>query len=610
MLTLVLVAAFAQPRASAQVQQTADNFGTEFITAFLPNFGGGGVLEVQLTSVSPVTVTVEYPIGSVTNSVAVSPGDISIITIPGAAQSWTPDGIASNLVRLTAPDDFAVYTVNRLQETSDAALALPVDVLNTEYIVSTYSGSVIVAQDRGSFVVFAPFNDTTVTITPSNNMAGGRVAGTPFSILLNAGQGYLAQSATNGPNGSLAGTIVTASRPVGVVNGNVCTNIPPVVGFCDHVYEVAQPVQTWGNDFLAYELPFRPNGVIYRIVAATDGTNVTLNGAPVVTLNRGEVFETPELTDGQRFQANNPIFVTQYMTGSDSPGTGGIGDPAMGNVVPFAQYQNTYTFSTVGGGQFAQNVVTIIASDADVGVLTLDGVAIPAGDYEPLTTGFSVTLQAITEGTHNTASPNPHGITVQGYNTDDSYLYAGGGSFSFINPTNDLIPPAAAVTGTCDPLAGTASDADSGVFNVELQNPTNLQITVDPFIPGDSPVAFTVDRPDQTAQASGTVVVSDGSGNSVSTFLSINTDCVPVVDVGSGITQSDDNDDDDTQVDIVPVAVTDDGTLVVDGVVVTELPATGETPRWRTPLLVMLVLLPVSITASISTRLVKRRRRL
>ena len=79
-----------------------------------------------------------------------------------AASSWPSGQIANNLVHAFASREFVAYMINLQTATSDAALALPVDVLNTDYVVidRTQAGT-------ARFTVFAPFDDTQVTFTPT-----------------------------------------------------------------------------------------------------------------------------------------------------------------------------------------------------------------------------------------------------------------------------------------------------------------------------------------------------------------------------------------------------------------------------------------------------------
>ena len=211
---------------------TLDNAGPEFIVGFLPNFDTS-IIELHLTGDFDTTVDIEYPIGTNIGTATVSPGNTTIVSVPSdAGEAWRDGVLLSNLVRASSTDgqEFIMYMVNRLSATSDAALALPVDALNTEYIVADYNPAF-----ESQILVYAVFDDTTVTITPNDRRTG-------VTIELNRGQGYL-QTSRN----TQTGYSVSSNRPVGVVNGNFCAEIPERVPNCDHIFEVAQPVQTWGK---------------------------------------------------------------------------------------------------------------------------------------------------------------------------------------------------------------------------------------------------------------------------------------------------------------------------------------------------------------------------
>jgi hypothetical protein len=531
--------------------QVLDNKGKDFIMAFMPNLGSPDI-ELHLTGDVSTMVTIEYPVNSptFTATVPVTPGNVTILSLPSAAASdWTIGAVDNNGVRAFAPDEFVCYMINRITFTSDAALALPVEVMNTEYIAVSYQGA-FHGSDRSEFVVIAGFDNTTVTITPSKNMKGGFSAGVPFSITLDRGEGFLAQSLLDvGPQADLTGTIISADRPVGLSNGNQCGNVPPGNTACDHLFEVAQPVQTWGNEVFVANLPNRPLGSVYRILASLDGTTISMDGTPIATRNRGEFFETGVLAGSHVFTGSNPIFVVQYMTGVTQSGTG-TGDPAVGNMIPSEQYLPSYTFSTVGGGQFAENFVTIIAANSDVGSMTLDGSIITAGSFTPIAgTTFSSAVIPLTSGTHTTASTNGHGITVEGVNFADSYIYPGGARFQFINPVGDANPPICAVTISGNTATGSATDnrpsedtnnngvldpgedlngngqidKDTGIFFVALNaGSSNLQLTVTPFVPGDPVVNYTVSLIDPNLTGTGTVTATDGAGNTCSAPIQLN----------------------------------------------------------------------------------------
>lgn len=541
LVAVLLVATFiaAQPADAA-----LDNKGKEFIMAFLRAFNSP-TLELHLTSDVATTVTVEYPIGTVISSVAVNPGAITIVPVPTAASMWANATVESRAVRATAADEFVCYMISRETYTSDAALALPVETFNTEYVVTTYNNR---ESGDAEFGVVAAFDNTTVTITPKAGLTSGQPAGVAFVVVLDKGEGYHVSGNAAGIGGDLSGSIVTADKPIGLTNGNRCTFVPPTTGYCDHVFEVAQPTQSWGKRVLMRNLPDRPSGTIYRIVASQNGTTVTRNGAPIGTINRGQFLEVGPTATDVVFESTNPIFVSQFMTGQASPGAT-TGDPAMGNGIPTDQFLRSYTFSAVGGGQFVLNFVTIVAASGDVGSLTLDGVAVPIASFTPIgATGFSAAIVPITSGTHSTSSTSPHGITVEGYNGYDSYLYPGGALFQFINPVGDANAPVCgelAADGYC--VSGTATDnrpsedvngnemldegedlndngqidVDAGIFFLELDGATNLTLNYGAFVPGAGSVPYTVCLTDNTIDGSGTLVVTDGAGNVCSTAVSI-----------------------------------------------------------------------------------------
>jgi hypothetical protein len=546
---LATLLAVAISAGSAALAADIDNKGTEFLMMFLRNTSGGpraDQVQLALTADTATSVTIEYPVGTPlpASPVIVNPGAITTVTLPVAASTgWILTGAQSNLVRATAPDEFVAYMINRRGASSDAALALPVDTMNTTYIVQTYSPRFVGSQ----FGVYSAIDGTTVTITPSNAIVG-HAAGVPFDIVLNAGQGFHAQSTSlDATLGDLSGTSITATRPVGVVNGNGCTQVPSGVTACDHIFEVAQPVQTWGTTIPVANLPLRTEGSIYRILASEDGTAVNLDGALIATLDRGKFAEVPVqingsgLPGGHLFVGSAPIFVTQFMPGIGFFGSTS-GDPAMGNMIPAEQYLTAYTFSTVGGGQFARDFLTVIADDRDLATITLDGAPIGAGAFTSIPgSGFSwARIELLVEGTHTTASANSHGITVEGYDSADSYLYPGGALFNPIN-VSDENPPlcgggvvAGIFSGFADddrPTEDTNGnlqldpgedlngngmiDIDTGIFDVSLApGSSNVALTAT-FSAGDPNVTFTVATIGGNV-GFGTVIARDGAGNECS----------------------------------------------------------------------------------------------
>jgi len=189
-------------------------------------------------------------------------------------------------------------------------------------------------------------------------------------------------------------------------------------------------------------LATRVGGDTFRVMASDDVTTVSINGAAFATLNRGEFFETI-LTGASTVNADKPILVTQYSNGTSFDNV--TSDPFEVIVPPFEQFLASYVVSTPAT-VFQINFVNIVTPDAAVGAITLDGAAIPAGDFSAIgTSGFSGAQIAVTVGSHALAGPLPFGVTSYGFASADSYGYPGGLALAEVAElTNLALTPATA----------------------------------------------------------------------------------------------------------------------------------------------------------------------
>ena len=450
--------------------------GNEFIFGVMDiyNYAGSAatIVAVFLTSDVATTVNVEYPLGTLVQSVALTPGQVTKVDIPyNAAHGWTRGQATANAVRLasTGGNDFAAYyltTDGLTPNSADAAILVPTSSVGSEYLVINYNAWSPI-NPQSAFVVVATEDATTVTITPKAALAGGFSANTPTSVTLNRGQGFLGVAASG--NQDLTGTLVTADKPVSLTNGSRCNQVPNNVGACDAFFEVAQPVSAWGTRYLVASSPLRPSGSIYRVLAATDGTIVRQDGTQIATLGRGEFKDIGPLPDNHVFECSAPCAVVQYITGGTSSPDGTAGDPSMSNLIPPDQFLNAYTFATAGP-HFKQNWVQIFAKTSDVQAnsVLLDGS--PATGFSPIAgTEYSVATVAISDGTHTTSSPDGHGIQVIGYAFAISYQYSGGANVLDLL-TSKRVTPVAGPGGALRPSsAQVVKDGKTFTFTVEAQ---------------------------------------------------------------------------------------------------------------------------------------------
>ena len=418
-----------------------DNKGTEF-WLLMPRNHDLVVSGIYLDITCDVNTsgTVSIPGLSFNEAFTAGPGSITRVTLPNDVQVATSQGIEQKGIHVISQHEVAVYGVSLRPYSSDGYLGLPLDILSTQYLIMSYpnltwGGITPNAGLLSQFAIVSPYDNVTVTITPSCETYGGNPAGVPFQVGLNQGEVYQVQCyVSNDPGADLTGSVVQSTLPVAVISGNACASVPQNVSACDHILEQIPPVSTWGSSFVAYPLEGRENGDTWRMLAASDNTSLYIDGVLVVTLNFGDFYETI-LTAPAEITASHPVIVMQYSNGDDfDPGISQNGDPFMMLIPPTEQFMDHYTFATPSSG-FIYHYVTVTIETGGIATLQLDGVNVDPGLFTPIgSTGFSGAGLSIAEGPHTLQNTSgvPFGIYSYGFAEYDSYGYAGGLSLNFI----------------------------------------------------------------------------------------------------------------------------------------------------------------------------------
>jgi hypothetical protein len=251
---------------------------------------------------------------------------------------------------------------------SDASLVLPTPELGTAYSVIAADG------DTGpsEFVVVGTQDNTQVTLTPSVTTAGFHGAGTPFTVVLDAGESYQVQSAemdpvqTANPVGDLSGTFVSATARVAVFAGARTTQV-----WCtdadNHVWDEDLPDTRLGRSYTV--VPFAgQGGDPIKVVATQDNTSVRFGcGSTPVVLNAGQAF-TQLVTTPTRLTASAPIAVAQYAKSSMCEGLH-WGDPGMVVLTPDALTQTVSLVRPIFGSVQPDNP-SLVANDHFVNLTT------------------------------------------------------------------------------------------------------------------------------------------------------------------------------------------------------------------------------------------------
>jgi uncharacterized protein (TIGR02145 family) len=415
--------------------QGVTNVGTDFWIAFPPNWQSGALIELFISSNYSTSGTVSSAYPGVNQNFSVTPGVVTQLTLPSGVV--LQGGIEDKGIHVMSNDPISLYGLNNFPYATDAYLALPIIALGLDYRIITYNSA---SSGMGSnFSVVATQDGTTLTVfnhqTNSTN-----------NVNLNQGQTYHVQSSNTGDD--VTGSRVQSNFPVAVFGSAPVASVPAGCATSDHIVEQMFPYYSWGKNFVTIPLAGRDaSGDIFRILAGEDGTDISINGILVSTINTGSFYEA-NLAGNNSITTSKATMLAQFAKGKFCSG-GITGDPLMILIPPREQFLTNYTICNVAG--FASHWVNVVAPDYALGTIYQDGVLIPIAAFTQIgTTNFYGAQRPVTEGSHTFTSTIPFGVFVYGWNLSDSYGYPGGCSLSPVGTVNSvtLSPPTA--TGILD----------------------------------------------------------------------------------------------------------------------------------------------------------------
>ncbi len=384
------------------------NKGTDFWLAFPTNYNYPMPMpNLYISSDTATSGTVSIPGLSFSQSFTIPANGTTTVTLPGNTQLLNLDPFYTGLygkdlvqnkgIHVTSRSPVSISALDLQSYSTDGYLALPVPMLGTDYVTLGYKNVFIVSvstQYGSDFAIVAPYDGTTVTITPSTDTQG-RKAGVPYSVILNQGRTYeLLNDSTLGAD--LSGTIIHSDKPVGVFSGHWCANIGDAPA-CNELLEQLPPVDQWGNNFIAMQFVTRTSPYVIHVVASQDNTNISVNGQQVSTLNRGGIYEG-FLKQPASITSDKPVLVAQYAESAEADSfTSTNGDPTMVLLQPITGYRSSYRveappdtlqgFDSNGGVvpyTFKENYVNVAVPQTAASSLQLDGNAVDVSSFAPL----------------------------------------------------------------------------------------------------------------------------------------------------------------------------------------------------------------------------------
>ena len=189
------------------------------------------------------------------------------------------DGDKAIWIQAEEGKKISIYVVNDESHSTNGFVALPCDAMKVpgdhrryKYLILSaehdITGQIRAIQRTSQFLMITCEDDTRVTVTPSSDIFGGadfdpNVFGPDSDVnsanweidtnpLIPAKRVLMIVQ-----NDDLTGTVIQSDKPLVVISGHQCGQVPGDVTACDHMAVQIPPETTWGYTFLLNPLDAR-----------------------------------------------------------------------------------------------------------------------------------------------------------------------------------------------------------------------------------------------------------------------------------------------------------------------------------------------------------------
>jgi len=374
-----------------------------------------------------------------------------------ASMAGTGKGLSFHLTTDVPVAAYQVQPYGYESALTGASLLVPTSGWGTSYIAVNANQGLEEFEYFPSLNILGMEDDTQVSLTPVVDLEGGggipsASAGETVQFTVNAGvYAQITQFE------ELSGSRISADKPIGLLGGHECMQVPLGQGWCDHGEQMIPPVRALGHEYVGVmHKPRTEEGSFWRLFGVVDDTELSWSedvGGPA-SLGQGEVVEwendIPFTVASQ--DKEHPFMLFNLMGGSIwLHESDGVGDPDLVLNYSPEQYEKRYVF--VADPNFAETHLVIVRKQENGSFheVELDcagnlGNWTPVGEgYEwtrvELTTGNFESIGNCSAGSHEVVSEGPFGLWVWGWGSSDesawtpnlSYGHPGGMNVRQVN---------------------------------------------------------------------------------------------------------------------------------------------------------------------------------
>ncbi|MBL7813055.1 MAG: PKD domain-containing protein [Bacteroidetes bacterium] len=449
--------------AKAQLSSTGKVFYMSFMEMEARTGGFPDSLLIYITSEKNTTVDIDNPrLTGTKQTISITAGKVNRYSAdpgfyyPTGSEFPATDINSKRCLRITAKDPVNVYCLNLELNRSDGTFILPYESIPkapefyiTSFTPTQFTGGKYMPSE---FVVVGMDNSVTVEITPTVRTAGGKTAGTPFTVNLTRGQVYQVQSNTadgnqtnpNSTSGDFTGTRVRVIGGCGKINvlaGMKSVKMPSnACGIAvDHLYTQVFPTNILGRKHVLMPFKDQSKGYYYRVLATKPNTKISIDGTYIgSTKNAGQYYSEDVTSSVARcVTSDSPVYVIQYMKngGTCAGTTGNNGDPAILIMPDQSQKILKTVVGTATTNNMNKHYLNILVSKNAKSAVKLNGTFIASSSFTDVNCANHAyaQVQVANPSTNTIECDSGLIVVVYGMGQYESYSYCSGALFENLN---------------------------------------------------------------------------------------------------------------------------------------------------------------------------------
>ena len=314
-----------------------------------------------------------------------SPLNPAIVNIPLVYEvSRYELGLTQKALKVSTNQDITVvaWSYNVFHWLYSAALVYPACEATSTTQLYTYYPLSTEPQWYSQLLIIGCQDDSIVRITPTQNITIPADIQSPSSSTVTVAAGashslilHSIQTLVLSFQFDITGTKIISNKPLSIISGTECANIPNDVGNCDFLMTHVPPTHQWDRQFLLS--PHRSRFAQgYKILAQADGTLVitTCNESAITNYMLNDQQSVVFFTHGDTYcsvESTNVIYMVQLGVGGRYEDDG-IGDPTINNIPPIEQHVYSVQFTAL----FENSYYSIVVQNDNLlfnGNIILDG---------------------------------------------------------------------------------------------------------------------------------------------------------------------------------------------------------------------------------------------